>query len=248
MISYATGAKLLNYPDDAGPAGLRLVPEVAASLPRRSADGRTYTFKIRRGFRFSPPSNEPVTAQTFKSSIERALSPRCTGRGRSSCATWSGPTTTRRKGQAHRGDHRAGRHLDFPPRPSLGRFHEPARDSVLHGCADRHPDRSQAVRTVHGAGPYYVAFHSREMIVLRPNPNYHGPRPHRLREIRIAIGVGQRRALGPSRPVPPTMRCHPFRTATRPGLPVASGRGVSRTGRAGSATSSTPRSASTISR
>jgi hypothetical protein len=47
MVSYATGAKLLNYPDEAGPAGSRLVPEVAASLPHRSADGRTYTFKIR---------------------------------------------------------------------------------------------------------------------------------------------------------------------------------------------------------
>ena len=45
------------------------------------------------------------------------------------------------------------------------------------------------------AGPYYVAFHSRKTIVLRPNPNYRGPRPHRLREIRIAIGVGQHRAL-----------------------------------------------------
>ena len=29
-------------------------------------DGRTYTFTIRTGFRFSPPSNQPVTAQTFK--------------------------------------------------------------------------------------------------------------------------------------------------------------------------------------
>ena len=35
------------------------------ALPTRSADGRTYTFKIRRGFRFSPPANQPVTAQTF---------------------------------------------------------------------------------------------------------------------------------------------------------------------------------------
>src|SRR6185437_5680316 len=53
-----------------------LVPEVAQSLPTRSADGKTYKFTIRGGFRFSPPSNEPVTAQTFKDSIERTLNPR----------------------------------------------------------------------------------------------------------------------------------------------------------------------------
>ena len=46
------------------------------SLPTRSVDGRTYTFTIRKGFRFSPPSNAPVTAQTFKDTIERTLSPR----------------------------------------------------------------------------------------------------------------------------------------------------------------------------
>ena len=35
--------------------GTRLVPEVAASLPTRSADGKTYTFTVRDGFAFSPP-------------------------------------------------------------------------------------------------------------------------------------------------------------------------------------------------
>ncbi len=75
QLEYATAARLLNYPDAPAPAGSRLVPEVAAAMPRVSADGRTYTFRIRRGFRFSPPSNQEVTAETFKYSIERALSP-----------------------------------------------------------------------------------------------------------------------------------------------------------------------------
>ena len=52
------------------------MPEAAQSLPTRSADGKSYTFTIRRGFRFSPPSNESVTAQTFKYTIERTLTPR----------------------------------------------------------------------------------------------------------------------------------------------------------------------------
>ena len=76
QLLYATCAKLLNYPDSAGPAGARLRPEVAAAMPTVSRDGRTYTFRIRPGFRFSPPSNEPVTAETFRHTIERrSLSP-----------------------------------------------------------------------------------------------------------------------------------------------------------------------------
>jgi len=75
QIIYSTCAALLSYPDKAGPAGALLTPEVAQSLPTRSPDGRTYTFKIRAGFRFSPPSNQAVTAQTFKYTIERTLKP-----------------------------------------------------------------------------------------------------------------------------------------------------------------------------
>src|SRR5436190_12548222 len=58
QFEYATCAKLLNYPDTSGAAGSQLQPEVAQSLPTISADGKTYTFTVRSGFKFSPPSNE----------------------------------------------------------------------------------------------------------------------------------------------------------------------------------------------
>src|SRR5205814_10263955 len=58
QLLQGTCAKLLNYPDRPQPAGSRPEPEVAQSLPARSPDGTTYTFKIRPGFRFSPPSSE----------------------------------------------------------------------------------------------------------------------------------------------------------------------------------------------
>src|SRR5207247_6208832 len=77
-IMYATCAGLFNYPDRPAPAGSRPEPEVAAALPVRSVDGKTYTFTIKRGFRFSPPSNTPVTAQTFKFSIHGARSAKTT--------------------------------------------------------------------------------------------------------------------------------------------------------------------------
>src|SRR5919198_5769234 len=71
QILYATCANLVTYPDKPAPEGSRIVPEVAEAVPVPTAGGRTYMFTIRRGFRFSPPSNEPVTAATFKSTIER---------------------------------------------------------------------------------------------------------------------------------------------------------------------------------
>src|SRR5436309_1697588 len=76
QLEYATCAMLVNYPDKPAPAGRQLVPEVAKTLPVISDGGKTYTFTIRKGFRFSPPSNEPVTAQTFKYAIERSQNPR----------------------------------------------------------------------------------------------------------------------------------------------------------------------------
>src|SRR5205823_53369 len=59
-VEYAMCAKLLNYPDQPSPAGWNLQPEVAAAMPDISADEKTYTFTIRPGYRFSPPSNLPV--------------------------------------------------------------------------------------------------------------------------------------------------------------------------------------------
>jgi len=67
----ATCARLMNHPDKPGPAGLRLVPEVAAGSPRVSSDGRTYTFALRSGFRFS--DGTPVQASAFAHAINRIL-------------------------------------------------------------------------------------------------------------------------------------------------------------------------------
>src|SRR5262249_46731027 len=78
-VEYATCANLLAFPDAAGRAGGILRPEVAVAMPTVSREGRTYTFRIRPGFRFSPPSNEPVTARTFQYTFERAFDPMFNG-------------------------------------------------------------------------------------------------------------------------------------------------------------------------
>jgi ABC-type transport system substrate-binding protein len=72
QVLYMTNLMLLNYPDKPAPEGSRLVPDAAAGFPRVSRDGRTYTFTIKSGLRFSDGS--AVTAAAFKRAFERAAS------------------------------------------------------------------------------------------------------------------------------------------------------------------------------
>ena len=67
-LEYATAAKLYNYPDKSGPAGSKLVPEVASKFTV-SNNGRKYTFFLRPGFKFSDGAK--VTAANFKRAIDR---------------------------------------------------------------------------------------------------------------------------------------------------------------------------------
>ena len=67
-LEYATAAKLYNYPDKRGQTGALLRPEVAAGFTVGDG-GRTYTFTIRKGFRFSDGS--AVTAKNFVYAIQR---------------------------------------------------------------------------------------------------------------------------------------------------------------------------------
>ena len=67
-LEYATAAKLYNYPDKSGPAGSKLVPEVASHFTVTNG-GKKYTFFIRKGFKFS--DGTAVTANSFKYAINR---------------------------------------------------------------------------------------------------------------------------------------------------------------------------------
>ncbi|MGL6278309.1 MAG: hypothetical protein ACRC50_01980, partial [Gaiella sp.] len=65
----ATCVRLLSYPDEGGPAGARLVPEGAKAFPRISNGGRTFTFVVRKGYRFN--TGEAVTAESYARAVER---------------------------------------------------------------------------------------------------------------------------------------------------------------------------------
>ncbi|HYB29899.1 MAG TPA: ABC transporter substrate-binding protein [Solirubrobacteraceae bacterium] len=200
-LLYATCAKLLNYPDKSGLAGSQLVPEVAQSLPTISDGGRTYTFKIRSGFRFSPPSDAPVTAQTFKYTIERSLNPATVNKSGAPLVPEFDDIVGARAymtgkaadiaGVIARGDTLTIRLV--APEPDL-----PTLLAQPFFCAvpTDTPINPQGVRVIPSAGPYDVASYTPgQGVVLTRNPNYHGSRPHRLARIELQVNIPGARAV-----------------------------------------------------
>jgi YVTN family beta-propeller protein len=198
QISYATCANLLTYSDKPAPEGSRIVPEVAEAVPVPTAGGTTYTFTIRRGFRFSPPSNEAVTARTFKSTIERVINPRL----KSEYAhAFSGVVGYRNyiAGKAHElaGVVTRGRTLTIRLAQPDGGFLAALAGGAACAVPRDTPADAGGIDTLPAAGPYYISSYTpRQQLILRRNPNYHGDRPRRLDQIVITIGVNQARALG----------------------------------------------------
>jgi len=64
-----TNDGLLGWRRAGGQAGADVVPDLAVSLPSVSDDGRTFTFQLRRGIRYS--DGRPLTAGDVRFSIER---------------------------------------------------------------------------------------------------------------------------------------------------------------------------------
>jgi DNA-binding SARP family transcriptional activator/ABC-type transport system substrate-binding protein len=192
QFHYATCAKLFNYPDAEGPDGQKLAPEVATGFPTVTDAGRTYTFRIRSDFGFSPPSHEQVTAGSFRHALERYLSPaggnydplRVLGDivGAEAYSAGAAPhvsgISARDGTLVIRLLHPAG---DLPARLSLPAFCAVPADlpTVPHGLPYPIPS----------AGPYYLAARSSNVFVLKPNPNYHGKRPRRLDAIVYKTGI-----------------------------------------------------------
>jgi DNA-binding SARP family transcriptional activator/ABC-type transport system substrate-binding protein len=203
QIEQATCAKLLNYPDGSGTNGWHLQPEVAASMPAVSDGGRTYTFTIRPGYRFSPPSNQPVTAEVFRYSIERSLSPRLGSGapGPGAIGDIAGEPAFRAGTAEHISGLRAvGDQLvisltrpspDFLERLSLPYFCPVPTDTPIVAGG------LQAVAPP-SAGPYYMALprNTGEFMILKRNPNYTGPRPHFFDAFAIREGIDPGEAVG----------------------------------------------------
>jgi len=201
---YITCANLLTYPDKPGNDGLQLIPEVATSMPDVSADGRTYSFTIRPDFRFSPPLDEPVTAQTFVNSLERAVNP-VLGDGDpgpnmfsdvEGVAEYRAGTADHVSGIVATGDKLSITLVapapDFPMRlasPFACPVPQTGTPVLRSGLKPDVP--------VGGAGPYYLSQMVRKrLVVFSKNPNYRGPRAQPFDEIAVRLQVAPSTAVG----------------------------------------------------
>lgn len=190
---YSACAMLLNYPDKPAPEGSRLQPEVATEMPEVSSDGKTYTFTVGDGFTLSPPSNEKVTAETFKFVIERNLHPDLQSPAASFVIDIVGAQAyADGKAKSVSGVTVDGNELTI-------RLTKPAPDflnriAMWFFCAiptgtSVDPQQEKPVAT---AGPYYVeSWQPNRTLVIKRNPNYKGDRPANVDEIRYTASVEQ---------------------------------------------------------
>ena len=190
-LEATTCAMLLGYPDKAGPASARLYPEVATGFPKISGNGKTYTYTLRSGFRFS--DGTALTAESYARAIERALSPKMQSPGatffsdivgadkvmagkatRPSGVTTSGNTITIRLTKVA---------PDFISRMAM---------NFMCAVPPNLPIDPQGVNTPPGAGPYYISSKKKgTQIVLRKNPYYGGKRRQIWDVIRVTVEAGE---------------------------------------------------------
>jgi ABC-type transport system substrate-binding protein/class 3 adenylate cyclase len=196
LIGRATGAGLMFADTDARGA-TDIVPELAAAAPAVSADGRTYTFRLRPGLRFS--SNEPVTADAVKQSIERAVAPILVNHY---CRDFVlGDVAGEAAYEAGRADGISGiRANGDSVTITLVRRSSTLPARVSNPCLNVDPAGTPTLpvglsHPIPSAGPYYAAsLIFGEQVVLRRNPHYAGPRPARLDALVLRAGVAANQA------------------------------------------------------
>jgi len=175
-----TCVRLMSYPDRRPPAGLRLIPEAAAAPPRISKDLKTFTFEVRRGFRFS--DGRPVQASAFARAINRTLAPSMKSPGALFTRSIVGADEVLAGRRASvRGVVASGSTLVVRlarPSPEF-----PAVTALPFFCAvpPNLPLDPEGIGVMPSAGPYQVTeYRPGERVVIRRNRFYGGTRPHHV--------------------------------------------------------------------
>jgi peptide/nickel transport system substrate-binding protein len=170
----------MTYPDKPPPAGYRAVPEVAAGPATPSKDLKTFTFRLKQGFRFN--DGAPVRASAFARAINRVLAPAMNSPGLVHVRDIVGATdviagrTTSARGVVARGNTLTVRLTH--PAPEF-----PTRTTLPYFCAvpPTLPINPEGVTALPGAGPYYIPeYRPGERVLIRRNRFYNGTRPHHV--------------------------------------------------------------------
>jgi oligopeptide transport system substrate-binding protein len=198
---WPTMYNLMQYPEKNGPEGKRVYAEAAAGLPVVSKDGKTYTFTVRKGHKAS--NGKTVTPQWFVRAFERLLSPKM---GDAASARFGGITNFADvvgaqefyDGKAAKisGLQVSGDKLTFKLKKPFPALVSALAMNWFTATDPATPYSEQDMKTVVGAGPYYVS--SREVgrnLVLDRNKNYKGTRPANPDKIIVSVNVDENQGL-----------------------------------------------------
>jgi peptide/nickel transport system substrate-binding protein len=184
-----TCARLFTYPDKPPPAAYRLQPEVVAGW-KVSKDFKTYTFRLRPGFRFS--DGKQLQANAFAHAINRVLQLGSASPGRIfvrdivGAADVSAGRARSARGVVARGFTLTVR-LTQPAPDFLARTTLPYFCAVPPGL----PASREGRGAFPSAGPFYVQeYRENERVVIRRNPYYDGARLVRLNGFNVDLRGG----------------------------------------------------------
>lgn len=173
-----TCARLVTRPPRGAAEGVPLVPEVSAAMPRLSADGRTYTFRLRTDVRFS--DGTPVRASAFARAVNRVLAYGV----KSPWATYATDIVGAEQVLSGKTDAAAG--VEARGSTLVVRLKRPVPDFLVRStvfCAvpPTLPADREGIAAFPAAGPYFVTdYRPGERATIRRNPFYRGTRPQRV--------------------------------------------------------------------
>jgi peptide/nickel transport system substrate-binding protein len=199
----ATNNGLLTFKKVSGPGGSDVVPDIATAMPAVTDGGRTYTFHVHPGVRFSPPVNRAVKPSDFQYAIERLFHVGSPGVGFYTIIQGADAYA------AHKAAHISGIvaddkamkitfHLTHPDGAFLDIMAMPFAFAVPAGMP--YKDISTDPQWRIATGPYMVkTYVPKQQIVLVRNPNFHqwspnSPNGH-LSEVDVTIGITPEQAV-----------------------------------------------------
>jgi ABC-type transport system substrate-binding protein len=177
---YTTSMPLVGFQEKSGAAGSQLAPIGATAFPTVSGNGKTYTFHIRPGLKFSDGS--AVTAASYQRAWERILSPKMGSPLGVNLSLQDdivgGQAFLSGKASKISGITAKGLTLTFHLTHPNATFVSILSMQWFTAVKANMPYDSKGVNVYPAAGPYYIA--SRDpgrSTVLKRNPYYKGNRP-----------------------------------------------------------------------
>ncbi len=197
-VIFTTNMGLVSFAEKTGAAGSQLYPQAAASFPTVSDNGKTYTFHIRPGLKFSDGS--PVTAAAFQRSWERILSPKMGSPLGVNLdlqdVVVGGADFLAGKTQHISGITAKGQTLTFHLVKPNATFVSILSMQWFTPVKPNTPYTATGLNNYPAAGPYYIS--SRDPgrnLVLKRNPYYKGDRPANPDQIVITVNVNVDQSL-----------------------------------------------------